>query len=253
MIPVLQIVERMNAALDAEGFERYTWDRDYRPAINYAQEWITGVFSSALGSNKFNEEALQDLTYNRIWKTNAYSRFVFQSSLVGHSLWTVIGIYPDCVITPDTDIVQSDITKSVFSSKHSYVSSYNSAGRVTAEEMNINRRNPFFNGNEIITCPELRTYSYKTLTNYRGGYTPAVGVSNMEIEIFPSYKNKILAMEYLKYPTPIVDEIDRVEYPLSIINMVVDKALNFIAAKQAGIPLQQASEGDLNKLITLMS
>jgi hypothetical protein len=119
--------------------------------------------------------------------------------------------------------------------------------------MNINRRNPFFNGNEIITCPELRTYSYKTLTNYRGGYTPAVGVSNMEIEIFPSYKNKILAMEYLKYPTPIVDEIDRVEYPLSIINMVVDKALNFIAAKQAGIPLQQASEGDLNKLITLMS
>jgi hypothetical protein len=253
MIPAIQIVDRIEAALDAEGFERYTWDRDYCPAINYAQEWVTSVFSSALGSNKFNEEALQDLTYSRVWKTNMYSRFVFQPGNVGQNLWTIIGIYPECVVTPLTDIVQPDLTKSVYSSIHSYVSGYYSAGRVTAEEMNMNRRNPFHTGNEIVTCAELKTYAYKTTTNYRGGYIPSSSVSDVEIEIFPSYKNSILCMEYLKYPTPIVEDTDSVEYPLAIINMIVEKALYFISTKQAGVPLQQSSDAEMNKLITLMS
>ena len=261
MIPVSEIIARTEAALDAEGFDRYTFVRDFRPAINYAQEWITGVFSSALGSNKFNEEALSDLSFVKIWKTNQFSRFVFQTAQVGHRLWTIVGIYPECEIYPDTSIAQSDLTKSVYSSSHSYVSSYKSCGRTTSEEMNLNRRNPFSPGNEIVTCEELRDYAYKSMTTYRGGYQPApanvddtvIPYEYMEIEIFPSYANSILAMEYLKYPESIVLETDSIEYPHSIINMIVEQTLSFLAYKQSGTPLRQASEADLNKLITLMA
>lgn len=253
MIPAAQIINRIQAALDSEGYERYTWARDYRPAINYATEWVTGVFSSAMGSNKFNEEALQDLSYSRIWKTNRYSRFVFQPSIVGHNLWTITAIYPECRIIPDTDIVQPDLDQSVYSPTHSFRDSYKSAARKTAEEMNLNRLNPFSPGNEVVVCQELKDYAYKSLTNYAGGYDPSVSGSEMEIEILPSYANRILCMEYLKYPTPLTNDTDSVEYPLSIINMIVEKALNFLAFKQGNTPLLQASNDDLNKLITLMS
>lgn len=253
MIPAVQIIDRIQSALDSEGFDRYTWERDFRPAINYAQEWVTSVFSSAMGSNKFNEEGLQDLSYSRIWKTNRFSRFVFQPSIVGHNLWTIVAIYPECIVTPATDIVQPNLDQSVYSPTHSFVSSYKSAARKTAEEMNLNRLNPFAAGNEVVTCPELMDYAYKSLTNYTGGYDPSVSGSDMEIEILPSYKNKVLCMEYLKYPTPLVNEVDSVEYPLSIMNMIVEKALGFISFKQAGTPLNQASNADLDKLITLMA
>jgi len=261
MIPVSEIITRTQAALDSEGFGRYTFARDFRPAINYAQEWITGVFSSALGSNKFNEEGLSDLSFVKIWKTNQFSRFVFQTAQVGHRLWTIVSIYPECTIYPDTAIAQADLTKSVYSSTHSYVSSYKSCGRITAEESSVNRRNPFSPGNEIITCEELRDYAYKSMTTYRGGYQPSPGnvddviipYEYMEIQIFPAYNNRVLAMEYLKYPASVSLEADSIEYPHSIINMIVEQTLNFLAYKQSGTPLRQASETDLNKLITLMA
>lgn len=244
----------MESALDAEGFGRYTFPRDFGPAINYAQEWIAGVLSPVLGSNKFNEEGLSDLLFTKIWKTNQFSRFVFQSADVGHNLWSIVGIYPSCVIYPDTAIVQADLTQSVYSSAHSYVSSYKSCARTTSEEMNLNRRNPFSPGNEVVICEELMDFAYKSMTNYSGGYqAQPAGVEQMEIQIFPAYNNLVLAMEYIKYPTSVVTVADNVEYPRSLINMMTDIALSFIAYKQAGTPLRQASEADTNKLITLLS
>lgn len=253
MIPVQDIITRCESALDAEGFDRYTFARDYGPAINYAQEWMTSLFSAAFGSNKFNEESLTDLSFTKIWKTNQFSRFVFQYSEVGSRLWTIIGIYPLCTIYPDTDIAQADLTKSVYSPTHSYVKGYKSCARRTSEEMNLNRLNPFAAGNEVVICDELKDFAYKTMTDYTGGYDSSTTPEKVEIQIFPDYSNKVLAMEYLKYPEPIVNDTDNIEFPLSVSNMLVEKALNFISFKQSGTPLIQASEQDLNKLITLMS
>ncbi len=253
MIPAQTIRDGITSALDAEGYERYTWARDFRPAINYAQEWLTGLFASALGSNKFNEEALQDLSFSRIWKTNQFSRFVFQSSEVGHSLWTITAISLECTIYPNTDIPQPDLTQSVYSPIHSFVKSYKSAKRLSSEETNMNRLNPFSAGNEIVTCPELVEYAYKSLTNYDGGYDPSTGTSEVEIEILPSYANRILCMEYLKYPSPLVNQTDSIEFPLTVTDMLITKSLEFISYKQAGTPLRQASADDMNKLITLMT
>lgn len=253
MIPVQDIITRCESALDAEGFDRYTFERDFRPAINYAQEWLTSLFSAAFGSNKFNEENLTDLSFVKIWKTNRFSRFVFQHSEVGNRLWTIIGIYPGCEIYPDTVIPQPNLLQSVYSPDHSYVKAYKSCTRRTSEEMNINRLNPFSAGNEVVICDELRDYAYKTMTDYVGGYDSSTTPEKVEIQIFPEYANKVLAMEYLKYPETIVNQGDNIEFPLSVSNMIVDKTLEFISFKQSSTPLKSASEQDLNKLITLMS
>ena len=61
MIAVSTVIERMQAILDAEGSTRYTFDRDYKPAINYAIEYYCSVFNSAFGNNKLTEENLREL------------------------------------------------------------------------------------------------------------------------------------------------------------------------------------------------
>ena len=45
MIPVTTIINRIKSALDAEGFDHYKFNEDFKPAINYAQDWITQLYS----------------------------------------------------------------------------------------------------------------------------------------------------------------------------------------------------------------
>jgi len=268
MINATDIVVRMESALDAENSltvnGRYNWNRDFKPAINYAQEWMVSLFSAVFAENKFTEENLADLLNIRIWKTNKYSRFVFQPSVVGHKLWTTIGVYPNPEIYPNTPIVQTDLFQSVYSFAHSYIKAYKSAKRITSEEVNLNRKNPFAAGNEVTICDELIECAYKTTTNFAGGYNSATGTDingneallfEPEISLYPDtrYANVNVAMEYLKFPTSVVNLTDNIEFPLSMANIIIEKSLEWIAYKQGTSELKQVTKEDIAKLTVLMS
>jgi hypothetical protein len=122
---------------------------------------------------------------------------------------------------------------------------------MTAEEVNINRLNPFASGNEKTICEELKEYGYKLYTNYEGGYTP--GGDKQEIEILPTYANKVIALEYIKKPSDILTVNDSIEFPTVLTDLVVSKTLLFVSYKQSNVPLTQASQAEITNLINLMS
>jgi hypothetical protein len=74
-----------------------------------------------------------------------------------------------------------------------------------------------------------------------------------EVEIRPSVADEFVAITYLKYPTPITDPSDNIEFPKVLINLVVDKALNFISRKQGDqTNLYSVTQQDISTLVQLM-
>jgi len=72
-IPVSLIIDQCNALLDAEDSDRYTFDEDYKLAINNTQKWLVSLFHRIYGS-KFSEEALKELIKVGVFKASNYSR-----------------------------------------------------------------------------------------------------------------------------------------------------------------------------------
>jgi len=251
MISVQSLVSRLESATDSEGFDHYTFGRDWRYAIDYGVEFCTQVLDRILGKTRFTEERLSDLLYTGIWKTNAFSRFEFNETAVGQKLWAIVAIYPNPVIEPNTAVAQPNLNLSVYSNAHSFIKGYKSAWRVTSEEVSINRKNPFAPGNEYHDeCEELAEYGYLSPVNYGGGYhTPA---TMKEITITPYYVNKVLAMQYISYPEPVTAITDNVAFPTSMTNMIVEAALNFITWKRGDSNLTQITDTDIKQLTSLL-
>ena len=257
MIPVQDIINIAQSALDDDGnSQRYTFSRDWQPAINYAQNWLVNAFSSIIGDKKFPEENLSDLIYNRIFVTNRFSRIVIDGTDIG-DLWGVLRIPINPVIYPNTPIPQPDLNKSVYASDRSFVKAYKSAKRLNAQEIDENRLNPFSAGNEVTTCDELKAYGYKLYTNYKGGYDPTQTIDGdndvAEIEIVPEWANKVVAIEYIKQPKPVVLITDDVEFPTVLTDFLVQKTLDYMAYKRDEQPLAQATAKEIQTLTQLMS
>lgn len=245
---------QIRAALDAEGSDRYRDDRDIIPAINFAIKFLTSIINRALGQNKISEEAFEELIYTRIFQANVYSRVYFNPVTLGHSLWSILGVYPKPVVIP-TSVVPSvlgDAADSIYITTASFNYSNYSAKRLTAEQWNLGRQNPFVAGNVIVTCTDLIEYAYRTYMNSTSsGYTPDV---TREIEIRPSVGGEFVGIEYLKVPTVITAIGNSIEFPSSMENLLVEKALHFISIKEinAEPPLIQVTDRDVNQLLSLM-
>ena len=95
-ILVSDIVSRCESALDAEGFERYLFDNDYRPAINYAMEWIVSVFNKAFAENKLSEESMRELVFAKVFITSAHSRINLNDlNSINNEVWSILAVYPE--------------------------------------------------------------------------------------------------------------------------------------------------------------
>lgn len=248
MIPVTTIKSRIEAMLDAEGFDHYGFDEDIKPAINYAQDWLTQLYSRLLGQRKFSEEMLRDLSYISVWRTTEKKRISFSgtSAALG-DIWTILAVYPDPQVEgsenppPPVSPTQSYLTD------YTYLKSYKSAARTTAEKVNENRLNPFKKGNEVVTG-ELSSDSYTTFTNVNGLVS--------EIEIQPVMDNdlsrRLVAIAYLIQPTEIALVTDNVMFPKALLPLLVSKAAQFISTKQGDrTNLYTVTDADIKSLIQL--
>jgi hypothetical protein len=252
MIAVQKVVSQLESALDAEGFGRYDFDRDFIPAINYAKDFILSVYNKVMSDNKLSEESVREVSYTKVWLTSQFSRVSMSISDIGGQVWTVKGVFPEPEIigvpTPLSNANESELMGSV-----TYLKSYKSAKRVSVETANINRKNPFAQGNELEECSDLKEYAYIVFSDYKGlpNYSPQ---ERWEIQILPDYKQKLVGINYLLYPQDIEVIGDIIPFPDSLTNAIVTKALNFISVKQGdNTNLYGVTEKEISTVMQLLT
>lgn len=249
-IPVQSVVTLAAAALDAEGDDRYTFNEDYRPAINYAIEWLVQAFNQAFGDKKITPESLRELVKVKVWQANNFSRVSFNPAIVGHDMWTLLAVYPDPKVYKSVGIpALASPDKSVFMPALTHVSG-KAAARLTLEEWNENEDNIFMPGNTKL-LGKLIKYAYLDFADYSSSnYSNPVP---FEIEVRPSVSAKFVSIAYLKQPGTINVIGDQVEFPLSLRTMLLQKTLNYISFKQSDqTSLYVVTDRDISQLASMI-
>lgn len=284
-ISVQEINNRILSALDAEGSGYYDFNRDIKPAVNYALEWSVSVLSSIVGTKKFPEEIFLELIYTKVWQTSQFSRIMIDPSDTGNTVWTILGVMPKpkTAIIDDTNLStlptvyynevigyvgqQMDAApevsqawnatgvtlmkaqESTFRPELSYLYSSYNADRLNREEWHRKNIDPFSAGFQaacdMFTQPAYLLYNNYT-TNY-GGYTLTVP---REIEVSPELARGLVGITYVAVPDQVSLITDTVPYPEIMINVLVQKSLQFIAQKQQiGTQQYQISNQELLNLV----
>jgi len=249
MITVPEVVARLESQLDAEGSDRYTFDQDYKPAINYSVEWLQALFNKAFSENKLTEENLRELHRTVIYQTNSFSRIALDQPSLGFSIWSIVKINPEPIVFPEGSIVtpQTNAYSSVFRPDLSYVSSKYSADKLTFEQWEISSQNQFSSGNSL---GGFKRYAYINPVNYNSGAYTAV---SPEISIKPDVPSSFVSVTVLKYPKKINSISDDIEFPETLTNLVVEKAFNFVSTKQGDqTTAYSVSSREVQTLVQLM-
>ena len=255
-IAVQTIVDRCNSALDAEGSDRYSWDRDFIHAVRYANEWLVSLFNSVFSAKKLSEEVLKDLIRARVFQASTHSRIAFDSTIIGDSLWSLLAIYPKITTIPTSPTIPTATDESVYRTDVSIgQTGGKSAKRLTWEEWAEKDRSFFISGNiNNSTNTEFVEYAYINFSDYSGGGGYSLVNNNFEVEIAPSVSGELVGMVYLKYPTAPTLITDNIEFPESLTAFVVDVVLNFITYKQGDATnlygLTERSKSELINLLT---
>ena len=249
MISVQTVVSRMESVLDAESSDRYTFERDFKSAINSSVEWLQAVFNRAFADKKLTEEDLKELVKVAVFQTNQFSRFYLDH--VDDSIWSVLRINPEPTLHPSGAVITSlsSPEDSLWRNDLSYIKSSFSAKRLSLEQWEEGSDNIFEAGNSTI-LNSFKDYAYLNYVDYRSSNYVVPGP---EIEIRPDISNSFVGITYLKYPTPVALVTDSIELPKSLINLVYEKALSFVSWKQGDqTNLYGVSEKDINTLVRLM-
>lgn len=112
------------------------------------------------------------------------------------------------------------------------------------EQWNEMKKNSLMAGN-VLLKGELAEYAYLDFANY--------GAGEPEITISPEIPNELVAMAYLKYPTPVTSESGTVEFPKSLTELITEITLNKISMKQGdSTNLWGTSASNINRLVSLI-
>jgi hypothetical protein len=232
MIKPVDVNNKIQTALDADDSGRYPWER-VRDAVNYGIDFLMLLFDQALAEDKISEESLRDVTVTATLTSDAYSR-VDISSL---DLWSILAVFPK-----STDLATPSVPGSAVSS----LIDTKSAKRLTIEEWGQRKRNCFMAGNNIMCVEELKDYGYLSPVDDYVYVSPDL-VSGDNVGIV-----------YLKNPTKMENsdvalESD-IEFPVSVEDILVQKALTFIGMREAGEQLTYSlSSAELQQLVTVMT
>jgi hypothetical protein len=113
----------------------------------------------------------------------------------------------------------------------------------------VNKGNPFAPGN-IAYNDDVTEYCYTSYTDYTavfGGYKLSVP---REIEVAPYIPNELVAVFYIHTPAEITAPTDVIPFPAIMLNVLVSKALNYIAIKQNnGTNLRGTTDQELLTLL----
>lgn len=251
-ILVQKIVDGCNFKLDAEGSQRYLFDQDFKPAINMAIETATSIFNSAFADNKLSPECLRELVKIQVWQASQYSRVSIADVDINGFFWTILAVYPKPKCNKGVSgIPSTDKSESKFRPELSYLSSDQSAKRLTFEQWNENKKNVFMPGN-VVLAGGLVEYAYLDFADYSStSYTGNKG--KFELEIRPDISGQLVAIGYLKYPKNITVIGDSIDFPQSLTDFITEITLNHLSVKQGdGTTLNSTTEKWMAQLVNLM-
>lgn len=250
MITVQSVVDEMTSALDAEGTDHYRFDLDFKPAITHAIGWVTSVIDSIMGEKKLSEEFFRDLSFAKVFQTNAYSRWVMDENNLGHKVWTIFAVHPNPgVVGNNTSILPLADAESRYRSDLSPTKMFNFATRLNAEEWAGGAYNPFIDGHVVGDNEPALSWAYINWSNYGGGYTNPEG--GEELEVRPNMNNKFVAVRYARTHPDITVIGDNILFPEPVSELIVNSALMFLSRKQGDNTTMGAeSEKELKSLIS---
>ena len=253
MIQVSALIPEIKSVLDAEGSSRYTFDRDFKFAINYATRFWISVMNGLLGRNKLSEENLRELVKTKVFQTSKYSRIYFSSTDLNEEIWSILAVYPEPELDPATSPLPNPTPEnSLFVPDTVFVKSEYDANRLTAEEWSKMKKNIFLAGNPVLESTDFKNYAYRNFSTDRPGDDPTEILE--EIEISPDLDNQLVAVKYLAYPQEVTAESDNVPFPKSMFDLMVQKSAHFVSLKQGdGTNLWSVSQNEIQQLIGAMS
>lgn len=247
-IPAQDIANAMRAQLDAEGADHYKDQLDIIPAINNAVRWLESVVNSTLGQKKPGEEIFRDLTYADVFTTSQYSRVSLED--FRFEVWTInsVEVLPTTSVTGAAAPAMTNPKKSYYRPDLFHVSATKYTKRLTVEEWTINRGNPFMPGYEgDAICDGIKEYAYLNPVTYNPDNTVAIA---KEIEVRPALNQQLVTVFYAKKPDEITALTDDVEFPYTVFQLLLAKALAYIAVKQGDeTTLWTVSQADINQLL----
>lgn len=224
-----------NLGLDAEGSNYYDDKRDIEPAINASINWVVAVATMAFGDKKYTDEAFKELKSSRVYLTNSLSRIK-----ISEDIWSIRSVHPLPELADSTIAVvnPADPFESKAQVAMIHKSSNGSAKRLTIEEWDENKQNPFQPSNVYQTtkCTEdkydfgyLDSESYTVPTDQAGNY-------KWMIEIRPYIPDRLVTLFVLDKP-PVVEYTTAyapttLPFDIKLQNLLIDKAINFIARRQ---------------------
>lgn len=168
-ISIQSVCERAASFLDANSITQfgaangdfYIFDNDYKPAINYAIDRIVEIITGRLGSNKFSEEALRELTQVWCFQTSSYSRVA-----IPNTVWSIVSVMHEPITVPASptiNVVAADVSQ--YRPDVYYVSSLNTAKRLSSEKYS-DGRNSVFSPAFVGETRNLGQAAYKQMTGY---------------------------------------------------------------------------------------
>jgi len=182
MVSVQSVITLMASQLDAEDSDRYTFENDYKQAINYSIGWIQSAFNFAFSNKKLTEENLRFLVKSKIFQANGYSRV--DLGLLPHSVWSVLRVNPEPVTDPSgTPLFGQANSVSFLRDDLTFVRSKFSAKKLTLEQWDENSDNIFEAGNETMQGG-FKSYAFLNFVDYGQGVS--------EIEVRPSVANQFV-------------------------------------------------------------
>lgn len=254
-ITAQSIVTRMRqVGLDAQpNTDYFDTTIDLLPAIDSAVKWLVTVCNAAKAQNKSTEEALRELAKCYIYRTNAYSRIIFENSV-----WSIDAVAPLCATTPNSNPIPAQPTSPFQSWKRtdlSFVRSYYSAYRKTIEEVNQNRLNPMSPGyfppdedSSILIEGSQYNITFCYVPSYDYIY-PTVAAGSY-IEILPEIPQKLCAVFLTENPASVTSVNDIIKFPESLFNLVYEKALQFVSYSQGDqTSLYGVTDVDIARLV----
>lgn len=253
MIAVQDIVTQRTAILDDEGSQRYLFDQDHRPAINHALDTIVSAVNSLFAENKLSPENLRELNYTRVWNANEHGRVYMNPAALGHSVWTVLGVYPEPVLNVTPNVLGLSAAISVYRNSVTPKELPFAAKRLTQEQWSKGKRNIFTPGSDYFSDTNLKEYAYLDHSNYTSTtYQP--GGAEITIRPVPPAPNRWVAIAYLAVPARVQTINDNIAFPASMLHLIVQMSLRYTAYKQGdGSNLIGLTSSEVTQLLSMMN
>lgn len=256
MILVSDIIFRIRTRLDAVGSGYYDDTDDLIPAIQSSIEWLVSLINANMSDKKISEESLRELRVAVVFQTSENSRIN-----IDETFWTIEAVYPlpltspnnPPVISPNPHPEESLVRDDLLHIRSSY-----SAKRMTLEEWAENEKNPFAAGNTVKDCCVLThgsdcniKFGYLNPLEYRATTNFA---TTRDLEVRPYIPNKLCTLFYVENPDKIEETTDEIRFPISLFEIITDKALQFVSYKQGdGTSIWEVSGADVNQLVKMLS